>query len=95
MDPNPKTEHDGSAAHAQAASEGDPPEADDANGASTADAMPEPSPADASAARSRRPIWEIADEIGRSVPDEVWEKVPGDLSKNYRHYLYGTPKTDD
>ncbi len=42
-----------------------------------------------------RPIWEIAVEIGASVPDEVWDKVPKDLSKNLDHYLYGMPKEDE
>ena len=42
-----------------------------------------------------RPIWEIAAEISASVPDEEWEKVPTDLSKNFDHYLYGAPKEDE
>lgn len=39
-----------------------------------------------------RPIWEIIEEIGESVPGEEWAKVPNDLSKNLDHYLYGKPK---
>lgn len=39
-----------------------------------------------------RPIWEVAEEIGRSIPPEEWEKVPKDLSINLDHYLYGAPK---
>lgn len=27
-----------------------------------------------------------------SLPDEVWEGIPTDASKNYQHYLYGHPK---
>ena len=42
-----------------------------------------------------RPIWEIIAEIGRSVPDEAWEDVPTDLSKNLDHYLYGAPKVSE
>ena len=38
------------------------------------------------------PIWEVAAEIGESVPVEEWDKVPTDLSKNLDHYLYGAPK---
>lgn len=39
-----------------------------------------------------KPIWEVAEEIGRSIPPEEWEKVPKDLSINLDHYLYGAPK---
>lgn len=42
-----------------------------------------------------RPIWEVAEEIARTVPDEVWARVPTDLSKNLDHYLYGAPKEVD
>ncbi len=30
--------------------------------------------------------------IAQDVPDEDWERVPTDLSKNHDHYLYGTSK---
>lgn len=42
-----------------------------------------------------RPIWEIAAEIGASVPEEVWARVPDDLSMNLDHYLYGSPKEEE
>jgi len=41
---------------------------------------------------SARPIWEIAVEIGASVPDGEWQKVPKDLAKDIDHYLYGHSK---
>jgi len=41
---------------------------------------------------SAKPIWEVALEIGASVPDEEWAKIPTDLAKNLHHYLYGAPK---
>lgn len=41
------------------------------------------------------PIWQMAAEIGASVPDEEWAKVPRDLSRNVDHYLYGAPKTEN
>jgi hypothetical protein len=44
--------------------------------------------------RSRRPIWEIAVEIGAEVPDEEWAKLPRDLSMNLDAYLYGEPESD-
>ena len=43
----------------------------------------------------RRPIWEIALEIGASVPESEWAKVPTDLGKNLDHYLYGAPKSEE
>lgn len=42
-----------------------------------------------------RPIWEIAAEIGASVPDEIWATVPDDLSINLDHYLYGSAKEEE
>ena len=44
---------------------------------------------------SSKPIWEVALEIGASVPEEEWAKVPTDLAKNLHHYLYGAPKVND
>lgn len=41
------------------------------------------------------PIWETVVAIGASVPEEEWEKVPRDLSKNLDHYLYGAPKEEE
>lgn len=42
--------------------------------------------------KNARPIWEIAKEIGESIPLEEWEKIPSDGSVNHDHYLYGAPK---
>ena len=42
-----------------------------------------------------RPIWEVIVELGASVPDEEWAKVPTDGAKNLHHYLYGAPKEED
>jgi hypothetical protein len=33
--------------------------------------------------------------IGREAPDGEWERLPGDLSKNLHHYLYGSRKTEE
>jgi hypothetical protein len=41
--------------------------------------------------RASKPIWEIALEVGSSVPEEEWAKMPTDLGKNLHHYLYGSP----
>jgi len=37
-------------------------------------------------------IAEAFAEIAKSVPDEDWERVPTDLSKNLDYYLYGSAK---
>ncbi len=45
--------------------------------------------------KDARPIGEIFEELGRSIPEEEWAKVPADLSKNLDHYLYGAPKESE
>lgn len=42
---------------------------------------------------SARPIWEIVEELGRSIPDTEWEKLPLDASVNLDRYLYGDQET--
>jgi hypothetical protein len=42
-----------------------------------------------------KPFWQMVLEIGASIPDEEWEKVPTDLSINLDHYLYGAPKVEE
>jgi hypothetical protein len=42
--------------------------------------------------QSLRPIWEVIEEIGASVPAGEWEKVPTDAATNLDHYLYGHAK---
>ena len=42
-----------------------------------------------------RPIWERIVEIGAQVPESEWAKVPSDLSKNLKHYLYGGALDDE
>jgi hypothetical protein len=39
-----------------------------------------------------KPIWELIEEENRSVPTEVWDGLPPDLSEQHDHYVYGTPK---
>lgn len=39
-----------------------------------------------------KPIWEVLVELGASVPESEWEKVPTDLSINFHHYHHGAPK---
>ncbi|WP_330203210.1 DUF2281 domain-containing protein [Cyanobacterium sp. DS4] len=37
-------------------------------------------------------IWEIAEKISQQIPDQEWQKLPTDLSKNLDHYLSGSDK---
>jgi Arc/MetJ-type ribon-helix-helix transcriptional regulator len=41
---------------------------------------------------SHKPIWEVIEEENRSIPPEVWDALPTDLSEQHDHYIYGTPK---
>jgi hypothetical protein len=50
-------------------------------------------PADAPA--EQRSILEIVAEATKDVPDEEWERLPTDLSKNVDHYLYGTKRVEE
>jgi hypothetical protein len=40
-------------------------------------------------------LLEMIEEITKSVPEEAWEKMPADFSKNVDHYLYGTRKKEE
>ncbi|HJU09545.1 MAG TPA: hypothetical protein VJ728_01645 [Candidatus Binataceae bacterium] len=44
---------------------------------------------------SSKPIWEVALELGASVPKEEWATVPTDGARNIHHYLYGAPKLNE
>lgn len=47
-------------------------------------------------ARDSRPIWQQIVDLGESVPDAEWQRVPRDLARNLEHYLYGrTRETQD
>jgi len=37
-------------------------------------------------------IWEVIEEEIRSMPPEVWDALPIDLSEQLDHYIYGAPK---
>ena len=39
-----------------------------------------------------KPIWEVADELRKSVPPEEWAKLPVDGAAQHDHYIYVTPK---
>ena len=37
-------------------------------------------------------ILDLVDRLRKSVPEEVWERLPADGAMNLKHYLYGQPK---
>lgn len=37
-------------------------------------------------------ILDLVDRLRKSVPEEVWERLPADGAMNLKHYLYGHPK---
>ncbi len=43
-------------------------------------------------APAHRPIWEVADELRKSIPAEEWTKLPVDGAAQHDHYIYNTPK---
>jgi len=40
------------------------------------------------------PIWEVLEQLGQSVPEEEWDKVPKDAARNLDFYLYGSPREE-
>ena len=40
-------------------------------------------------------IVEMVDKMRESYPPDMWDGLPSDLAKNYKHYLYGHPKVED
>jgi len=45
-----------------------------------------------SAGRDERPIWEVITNLVKSVPDEVFDRLPKDGASQVDHYIYGLPK---
>jgi len=43
----------------------------------------------------RKSFFARVRELTASIPETEWEKLPTDLSRNYKHYLYGHPKKAD
>ena len=40
----------------------------------------------------RKPLWERAAELRKTVPEEEWAKLPTDGAEQLDHYIYGSPK---
>jgi putative addiction module CopG family antidote len=43
-------------------------------------------------ASRKKPIWEVAEELSQSIPQEEWAKLPIDGAQQLDHYIYGSPK---
>ena len=41
-----------------------------------------------------RPVWDVIEEVGKSIPEKEWDKLPKDASTNLDRYLYGKEKKD-
>ena len=54
--------------------------------------LPAPSTGETAPTRVSKPIWEVADELRKSIPAEEWAKLPVDGASQHDHYIYGTPK---
>jgi hypothetical protein len=44
------------------------------------------------ASRKSPPIADVAQRLGRMIPNEELRLIPEDLSEQIDHYLYGAPK---
>jgi Arc/MetJ-type ribon-helix-helix transcriptional regulator len=55
-------------------------------------AQVQPAPGQSQAVAIDKPIWEVIEDENRSIPPEVWDSLPADLSEQHDHYVYGTPK---
>lgn len=38
------------------------------------------------------PIWQLAEDLTRDLPEEVRARLPKDGAEEHDHYLYGTPR---
>ena len=45
-------------------------------------------------AAEEKPIWEVAEDLVRDIPEEVLDSVPVDGASQHDHYLYASPKRD-
>jgi hypothetical protein len=43
---------------------------------------------------TRKPIWQIAQDIMADVPPEIIAQLPADGAEQHDHYIYGTPKRE-
>ena len=43
-------------------------------------------------AKAYKPIWEVADDVRRSIPAAEWAKLPADGARQIDRYIYGSPE---
>ena len=48
----------------------------------------------ASGAAEEKPIWEVAADLVRDIPDDVLSTLPTDGAARHDRYLYAAPKRD-
>lgn len=48
----------------------------------------------ASGAAEEKPIWEVAADLVRDIPEDVLSTVPTDGAAKHDHYLYAAPTRD-
>jgi predicted DNA-binding antitoxin AbrB/MazE fold protein len=48
----------------------------------------------ASGGGEEKPIWEVAADLVRDIPDDVLSTLPTDGAARHDHYLYAAPKRD-
>jgi len=41
-----------------------------------------------------KPIWEVAADLVRTIPEDVRNSLPADGAAEHDHYLYGTARRD-
>ena len=49
-------------------------------------------PADHESQPGTKPLWEIAADLLKDVPQEVLDRLPPDGAAQHDHYIYGKPK---
>ena len=49
----------------------------------------------ASPMRGLRGIVEAVQALHKTIPPDAWDVLPADGARNYKHYLYGSPKEED
>ena len=41
-----------------------------------------------------KPIWQVAEDLVRDIPQDVLDSIPTDGAAQHDHYLYAAPKRD-
>jgi len=49
---------------------------------------------DGSGAAEEKPIWEVAANLVRDIPEDALSSIPTDGAAQHDHYLYAAPKRD-